>query len=164
MIELKAPDIDYLPNDKAPSLFLGGSIEMGKAEKWQDRVTAEMANVRGTIYNPRRDDWDSSWVQDPTPGTQFHTQVSWEIDNQTKADIKVYYFAKDTMSPITLLELGSFGHASDTVVYVDPAYERRGNVIIHCNHFKIYWTETFGEFMAGIDSKVADWHYDRVAY
>lgn len=45
------------------SVFLAGSIEMGSAENWQARVERELADYDVLIFNPRRDDWDSSWVQ-----------------------------------------------------------------------------------------------------
>jgi hypothetical protein len=37
---------------------------MGKAENWQDKITQALSDTNITIFNPRRDDWDSSWVQD----------------------------------------------------------------------------------------------------
>lgn len=44
---------------KEHSLFLAGSIEMGKAENWQDRITKAFEGIDDiVILNPRRDDWD----------------------------------------------------------------------------------------------------------
>lgn len=45
------------------SIFLAGSIEMGKAEDWQSELTNWLESncpkdVNLTVYNPRRDDWD----------------------------------------------------------------------------------------------------------
>jgi len=55
------------------SLFMGGSIDMGEAEDWQTRLEKDLDIFDDLILlNPRRDDWDSSWVQDPTSGTQFY--------------------------------------------------------------------------------------------
>ena len=49
---------------KEQSLFLAGSIEMGKAELWQDRITEQFKDAENVvILNPRRDDWDGSWAQ-----------------------------------------------------------------------------------------------------
>jgi hypothetical protein len=70
---IKAPE-EHKVDDRL-TIFLGGSIDMGAAELWQDRLVRDLV-----ILNPRRDDWDSSWVQDPTPGTQFYKQVAWELD------------------------------------------------------------------------------------
>ena len=46
-----------------PSLFLAGSIEMGGAEDWQQRVIAALADLDLLVLNPRRPDWDASWTQ-----------------------------------------------------------------------------------------------------
>src|SRR5712691_11396437 len=98
---------------KAPSrlefdirIFLAGSIEMGKAEQWQERIVNAMSDASNlVILNPRRDDWDSSWEQ-RADNPQFFEQVSWELDMLDAADIVVMYLAPGTRSPISLLELG----------------------------------------------------------
>ena len=61
------------------TVFLGGSIEMGKAGRWQDKLISHFKDDSVTFWNPRRDDWDETWEQDPTPGTEFHGQVTWEF-------------------------------------------------------------------------------------
>lgn len=139
----KAPEDFYdLDHAEQTHIFLGGSIEMGKAEKWQDWLTKRLSQYKDiVVLNPRRDDWDSTWEQDPTHGTKFYEQVTWEMEAQECSDIAVYYFAANTMSPITLLELGAYGEDADTIVYVDPAYERRGNVIMYCERYDISWVE-----------------------
>ena len=146
MSEIKAPN--PLIQDDTKKIFLGGSIEMGKAEKWQDKLIQLFSRVSGvTFWNPRRDDWDASWVQDPTPGTQFHEQVSWELNAQEEADAIVYYFAPDTMSPITLLELGVYSNSGKVIVCCPDGYERKGNVIITCKHIGVPVVETFEELV-----------------
>lgn len=115
-------------------IFLGGSIEMGAACPWQDRVIDALSDRKGVILNPRRDDWDSSWEQDPTPGTKFHEQVTWELDGQERADILAFYFDPNTKSPITLLELGlGLGNIQPIIVYCPKTFWRYGNVKITCN-------------------------------
>lgn len=43
------------------SVFLAGSIEMGAAEDWQDKLTKLLNHPNiDYILNPRRDDWDST--------------------------------------------------------------------------------------------------------
>ena len=58
---IKAPS-KAIPKKK-PTIFLAGSIEMGTAENWQEKAERLLENHSGTILNPRRDDWDSSWEQ-----------------------------------------------------------------------------------------------------
>jgi hypothetical protein len=117
------------------SLFLGGSIEMGKAEDWQTRVANALDDLPVLILNPRRDDWDASWAQDPTPGTKFHEQVEWELFGQQFCDTHAYYFCAGTKSPITLLELGMFGHSANVHIYCTPNFWRYGNVKMVCDYY-----------------------------
>lgn len=60
MIEIKAPQKYTL--DKT-SLFLTGSIEMGKAIDWQAETVERLRNKDIIILNPRRLQWDASWKQ-----------------------------------------------------------------------------------------------------
>src|SRR4051812_7921099 len=93
----------------SPSVFLAGSIAMGRATNWQHHVEAALHDHPITIFNPRRDDWDATWTQAIT-NPQFVAQVEWELEAQTRADRILMYFAPDTQAPITLLELGLFAH------------------------------------------------------
>lgn len=142
---LKAPE-PYIQDDRC-SIFLGGSIDMGAAENWQERLTKDLSSYEEiVILNPRRDDWDSSWVQDPTPGTQFYEQVDWELDCQEQADIIVYYFSADSKAPITLLELGLF-NGDNVVVCCPKEFYRYGNVKMVCDRYDITIVETYNELI-----------------
>lgn len=151
-------DFELSYTDKV--IFLGGSIEMGTATLWQDRVIDALSNKEGTILNPRRDDWDSSWVQDPTPGTKFHEQVTWELDGQECADVLAYYFDPNTKSPITLLELGLALQANTNispvivVVYCPTTFWRYGNVKITCDRYGIHVYEDEAAFIEALRSSL----------
>ena len=154
MIEVKAPErIGF----EAPikKVFLAGSIEMGKAEKWQDRLARELADKSVVLYNPRRDDWDSSWVQDPTSGTKFHEQVSWELEHINKSDLVVFYFDPATQSPITLLELGYvIGSGKRAIVCCPDGYFRKGNVVISSELRNIPVLNSFEELLAQLQDYI----------
>ncbi|MCB9586428.1 MAG: nucleoside 2-deoxyribosyltransferase domain-containing protein [Polyangiaceae bacterium] len=83
MLELKPPT----PFSEAPRpwFFLAGSIEMDRAERWQERLVAQLAKRDGSILNPRRDSWDASWRQDLSE-PRFVEQVEWELAGQEQAD------------------------------------------------------------------------------
>lgn len=49
-----------LPFKNSINLFLGGSIEMGKASEWQKEFIESFKDKNITIFNPRRNDWDST--------------------------------------------------------------------------------------------------------
>ena len=124
-----------------PSIFLSGSIEMGKAEDWQTRMEAELGDIDDLIIlNPRRDDWDSSWVQ-AMGDNQFTEQVTWELEGLEKVRWIPTYLSPGTMSPITLLELGLFsGRNQDfsrLIVCCPEGFWRKGNVDIVCARYQI---------------------------
>jgi hypothetical protein len=120
------------------SVFLAGSIEMGTAVNWQEEMTQALTNENILILNPRREDWDSSWVQsidDP----KFFEQVWWELDGIENADLVAMHFVADTKSPITLLELGLLANtrANRLVVSCPKEFWRRSNVEIVCRRYGI---------------------------
>lgn len=135
MIRIKAPDNTQFERFK--KIFLAGSIEQGAAELWQDKVSEALSDEKVIIYDPRRDDWDSTWVQDPSPGTQFSEQVNWELDHIAKSDLVLFYFDPNTQSPITLLELGLvLGQSKNCIISCNENYFRYGNVKIICNRHR----------------------------
>lgn len=133
-----------LPKDDPPefSIFLAGSIEMGKAVDWQKEMIKRFEGRNVVIFNPRRSDWDSSWKQEAI-NPQFNEQVTWELDAQDMADQIIMYLAPGTVSPISLLELGLYSDKTnkfDTgklIVICPFGFERKGNVEIVCARLKI---------------------------
>jgi hypothetical protein len=149
-IVVKAPNDYRVIEQPRARVFLAGSIEMGKAELWQQKVAKALEDIKGlVIFDPRRDDWDSSWVQDPTPGTQFTTQVEWELKRISESDLVLFYFDPKTQSPITLLELGaSLGSGKKVIVCCPDGYFRKGNVVITCRKFGVGVSNTIEELIS----------------
>lgn len=138
-IECKPPERSGAYSAKTrghKSVFLAGSIEMGKAVDWQTDIVSRFPDGV-TFLNPRRDDWDSSWVQ-KIDNPQFNEQVTWELDNLAAADIIFLYFAPGTQSPISLLELGLFAKENKNMIVCCPeGFWRKGNVDIVCKRYGI---------------------------
>lgn len=109
---------------------------MGKAEDWQAKVSESLKELDIDILNPRRDNWDSSWVQTIT-NQKFKEQVDWELDNLDIADIILLNFIPNTLSPISLLELGLFAESRSVIVCCPEGYWRKGNIDIVCERYKI---------------------------
>lgn len=127
------------------SIFLAGSIEMGFAEDWQSELASRLL-VDFNVFNPRRDDWDSSWEQKfETP--QFSQQVRWELDALDKADIILIYFSPNTKSPISLLELGLYASSGKVHVVCPEGFWRKGNVDIVCNKYNIPQYKSINNFV-----------------
>lgn len=134
MLTVKAPE--EFGSKPRPWVFLAGSIEMGAAVDWQAQITELLAPYKGTILNPRRDAWDSSWVQDIS-NPQFKQQVDWELDALLACNHALMYFDPATKSPITLLELGLNARSGKLLVACPPGFWRRGNVQIVCQRLDI---------------------------
>jgi hypothetical protein len=131
MKEIKAPE--FFPA-MGKNVFLAGSIEMGVAEQWQERLAKMLTDVDCTLLNPRRDDWDASWVQS-IDNPQFKEQVEWELRGLDSSVIVVFYFDPNTKSPITLMELGYISnYPCEVVVCCPEGFWRKGNVDILCEH------------------------------
>lgn len=153
---VKAPNEYQEDNTKETlKVFLAGSIEIGAAEDWRERVTKFLGNVemyelgrerkKITILNPRRDDWDSSWVQS-IENKQFTEQVNWELDALEDADVIILWFDPKTKSPISLLELGLFAKSEKMIVYCPDGFWRKGNVDIVCKRNGIPHFDTERDF------------------
>lgn len=132
-------------NRHKKSVFLAGSIEMGVAENWQDVVGEWFVSIDWNVFNPRRKDWDSTWIQS-YENPQFNQQVSWEMNALDKSDIILMYLDPNTKSPISLMELGL--HASSKKLYVvcPDGFWRKGNVEMVCVSYDIPLFNTIEEF------------------
>ncbi len=146
-------EVIYPPNrlnnyNGLTTLFLGGSIDMGKAIDWQTEVIQKLNQFPITVFNPRRMDWDSSWEQDIT-NKPFREQVEWELFHLEMADTVFFFFDPAGKSPITLMELGLLASKNVSIVVCPNGFWRRGNVQIVCRNYKIPFFNTIDD---GIDN------------
>jgi len=150
-------------DDVRPTIFLAGSIEMGKAADWQTIACDHLTDFASIIYNPRRPDWDSSWEQ-CIESPQFNAQVNWELDRINAADIVVFVFDPDTKSPVTLLELGivAASKAKSAFVCCPNGFWRKGNVDILCEREGINTYETVDDLLKDVVWEVRKKHEKRV--
>lgn len=136
-----------------PSIFLAGSIELDKAQKWQDYITEQLVDFPLTLLNPRRDSWDASWPQEIS-FAPFKEQVEWELEGLEVADLIIVYFDPATKSPISLLELGLHARSGKIVVCCPGGFWRKGNVDIVCRRYGIPQVETIDALIPYIKSKL----------
>jgi hypothetical protein len=126
-----------LPLDgQTPSVFLAGSIEMGSAEDWQAQFERSLSDLDVLILNPRRNEWDASWVQS-IDNPLFREQVEWELAGLERAEVVAMYFAPLTKAPVTLLEFGLCARDGRLVVCCPAGYWRRGNVEVVCRRYGV---------------------------
>ncbi len=136
-------------NRKKPSIFLGGTIDMGNSVDWQQDTIQQITRVRPLVYNifnPRRKDWDSSWEQ-KFENPQFYQQVNWELNALEQADIILIYFKAGSQSPISLLELGLYARSGKLSVVCEEGFWRKGNVDIVCDRYAIPMFESIKDWV-----------------
>lgn len=58
---IKSPN--SIQHVRGMSVFLAGTIDEGKSVDWQETLAAELRELSVTILNPRRSEWDASWIE-----------------------------------------------------------------------------------------------------
>jgi hypothetical protein len=147
------PPTPILLADGERSVFLAGSIEMGRAAAWQAVFEKELADLPVAVLNPRRDDWDSTWEQ-TIENPLFRGQVEWELEGLERAWVVAMYFAPDTQAPVTLLELGLLARSGKLVVCCPTGYWRRGNVEVVCTRFGVPLVADLGELIHVVRERI----------
>ncbi len=137
--------IELLPGER--SVFLAGTIEMGQAVPWQAFFEDALRDLPVAILHPRRDSWDASWQQS-IDSPQFREQVEWELAGLERADVVAMYFAPDSKSPITLLELGLVAPSRRLVVCCAAGFWRRGNIEVVCARYGVTLLSNIAQLVA----------------
>jgi len=121
MIYVEAPDV--IPSTQGKKiLFLAGTIR--NSSDWQSQLIEKIKTLDIVVYNPRR----KYWPEDPNAAIE---QIKWEYQHLQDADIISFWFAKTSISPITLFELGSWIKTTKLLaVGIEPGYPRELDVII----------------------------------
>lgn len=157
MITITAPndetkllrDMDF--HKEYPTIFIAGSIEEGKAERWQEKVISKLENLipdNGFIFNPRRVGFNKD--------KDMEEQVLWEIYHLKIADYVFMYFDINTKSPISLFELGMLSQRGpkSVVVCCPDGFWKKENVDIVCKRYGISLFTDIDEAIACLINKV----------
>lgn len=150
-IEVQAPN-EVLENGFL-KVFLGGSIEQGRAIDWQTQIIKTLKDEPIVFLNPRRTDWDSSWEQKIT-NPQFFEQVTWELKSLEQSDFIVIFIDPATTSPITLMEIGLHARSGKMIVCCPEGFYRKGNVDIVGQVYDYPVVETLDEIITAIKERV----------
>ena len=93
------------------------------------------------ILNPRRDDYDAGQKQS-IDNPYFKEQVTWELDGLDRADLIVMYLQPDTLSPISMMEIGIYINTLDwnkqMVICCPDGFWRRGNIEILVDRYPFH--------------------------
>lgn len=104
------------------SLFLAGTIT-GAADWQREMASMLLSSPNLVILNPRRAHFP---IDDPSA---TEAQIHWEHLHLTRASMISFWFAKETLAPITMYELGTWSRDGKKIfVGVDPAYQRKRDV------------------------------------
>lgn len=135
---IKAPEpfiVDIAFCEREKIIFLAGSIDNGAVPNWQKEAESKLTKYN-IIFNPRRDDWDSSWEQS-IDNKKFVEQVIWEQDALGVSNKILIYFAPDSISAISLLEFGLYLPTNKLIVCCPDGFWKKGNIEVMCERFKI---------------------------
>jgi len=160
------PDTEDQNKDKSMQIFLAGTIDMGNSEDWQTKTAEVLSHLKTdiTILNPRRESWDSSWVQKES-NPQFNHQVNWELSGIEGAHIVFFNILPDSKSPITLMELGLCALVKDQVIVCCPKeFYRSGNVQVMCSRYKIPLFEDFDSAIGSLMTMITTLQADELGY
>ena len=124
--------IVYTPMNEDMSIFLAGTIDNGNSVDWQKEVINGLRDENIIIYNPRRDNWDSS-----AGSKQVYEQIEWEQYYLDKCDKIIMVFQDTSLSPITFLELGQYANSGKLEVFCTEKFYRYENVKFTCDMYNI---------------------------
>lgn len=141
---------------KQPRIFLGGSIDMGRATDWQAELVKSLADLDVLFLNPRRPDWNPAW-QPVADEPEFRRQVEWELAALESADIIVMYFAPGSQSPVSLLEMGLHARGGKLILLCPEGFWRKGNVDITAERYGVEQVATMDELAAAVRRRAANW-------
>ncbi|KAF1929528.1 uncharacterized protein M421DRAFT_60197 [Didymella exigua CBS 183.55] len=135
------------------SLFLAGSIEMGKAVQWQKQMAATLRDLPITICNPRRGNWDPN-VTKSAKDALFKQQVVWELSALEKVDLICFFFDANTVSPVTMMELGLWASSGKVIVCCDSRFWRAGNIHLVCERYNVPFVEKFEDLVTAVKERL----------
>jgi hypothetical protein len=86
----------------------------------------------------------------------FREQVEWELDGLERADLIAMWFAPQTKSPITLLELGLTARSGRLLVGCPDAFWRKGNIEVVCERYGVPLVTSRPAFVARVATALDD--------
>ncbi|MFZ2072641.1 MAG: nucleoside 2-deoxyribosyltransferase domain-containing protein [Minisyncoccia bacterium] len=105
------------------SIFFAGGIT--NCSDWQKELADKLKDLPITILNPRRKNFSTLSLEGE------EEQIKWEFNHMRRASAISFWFSKETLNPITLLELGSqLSLNKKLFIGIDPDYQKKDNVII----------------------------------
>lgn len=130
------------------SIFLAGTIDNGKSINWQLEMEDILKDYNVTLLNPRRDNWNPN-----SSRAEMVKQINWEMDNLDKCDVIFMNILEESLSPITLLELGLYANSGKMIVSCHEEFWRKINVDVVCDRFNIPRYDNFDDAITKLKSQ-----------
>lgn len=130
------------------SIFLAGTIDNGKSIDWQLEMEDILKDYNVTLLNPRRDNWNPN-----SSRAEMVKQINWEMDNLDKCDVIFMNILEESLSPITLLELGLYANSGKMIVSCHEEFWRKINVDVVCDRFNIPRYDNFDDAITKLKSQ-----------
>ena len=124
MIYIESPNDHGIPAGSV-SVFLAGGIQ--NCPDFQTEICGQLKGLTDDliVFNPRRVNFP---IHDPSAAED---QIRWEFTMLRRATLISFWFPKETLCPIVLLELGSWiVQKKPLVIGVHPDYVRLQDVTI----------------------------------
>lgn len=137
-------DCLYHSTENRKSIFLGGTIDNGDSENWQNRAIELLKDRDIVIYNPRNEKWDIT-MEPVISNPNFVDQVQWELEALEISTVILINFLPNSKSPISLLELGLYTKETKCLVVCPKEFYRSGNVHFVCKRYEIPLFDTLEE-------------------
>ncbi len=110
-------------------VFLGGAIDMGKAENWQSEVIELLGSFSDLVLlNPRRAEFTTEMEDE---------QIRWELRALDTADAILMWFPKESEAPISLLEFGLYLQSGKLLVGVEDGFYRQRNIELTAEYYRV---------------------------
>ncbi len=130
------------------SIFLAGTIDNGKSINWQLEMEDILKDYNVTLLNPRRDNWNPN-----SSRAEMVKQINCEMDNLDKCDVIFMNILEESLSPITLLELGLYANSGKMIVSCHEEFWRKINVDVVCDRFNIPRYDNFDDAITKLKSQ-----------
>lgn len=110
-------------------VYLGGAIDMGKAEDWQSEVIDLLDSSSDLVLlNPRRAEFTAKMEDE---------QIRWELQALEASDAILMWFPKESESPISLLEFGLYLQSGKLLVGVEESFYRQRNIELTAEYYGV---------------------------
>jgi hypothetical protein len=110
-------------------VFLAGSMDYKSSSSWRDKVINEFDDKNKNFFDPTNIDHDE------LNESEMESHIQWELEAMSMADKIVLNFLPDSLSPISLVELGLYVQSEKLVVVCPKEFYQSNYVYVLCEKY-----------------------------